>query len=85
MKNAEQINLPRRRFLQAAGFGTAALALPMATLGALQRRPEPTSAPAPSEDLAKRYRDDARWAGCCDLPVIGMGHAVSPVGYFGMV
>lgn len=76
-----RFNLSRRRFLQASGIGTAALAMPTMALTALRSGP---AAPDPAEDLRRRYQDDARWAGCCDLPTTSSASVVAPVGYFAM-
>ena len=84
MKQNHRFNLSRRRFLQATGIGTAALALPTAALAAVRPKPASPAATEPAEDLRRRYEDDARWAGCCDLPTTSTASVVAPVGYFAM-
>lgn len=84
MNTKHRFALSRRRFLQATGFGSAALALPGLALGKGPAEPTAPVRPIGDDELRRMYREDARWAGCCDLPTTATTSVVAPVGYFAM-
>ncbi|MCK8514919.1 twin-arginine translocation signal domain-containing protein [Methylonatrum kenyense] len=84
MKTGNHFKLSRRRFLQASAFGTASLAVPTMALGRSAPETGPATRPVGDDELRRLYKEDARWAGCCDLPTTATTSVVAPVGYFAM-